>query len=253
VIAPWRISIAVGAALLCACGTAGVQSSSPSKTELRVFAAASLTQSFQRLGSAFAAANPQYSPRFIFGGSATLAQQIIDGAPADVFASADNTNMQKVVSNGLVSGTAATFASNVLEIAVAKGNPKHIRGLSELARKDIVTVLCAVQVPCGKYAQQSLAHAHVTVHPSSLETDVKSVLRKVSLGEADAGIVYVTDVRAAGSSVTGVSIAAADNVIAKYPIAELKSGHTTAAAAFIRFVLGQEGQSILEADGFGKP
>jgi molybdate transport system substrate-binding protein len=184
-----------------------------------------------------------------FGGSSTLAAQITQGAPADVFASADQPNMQKVVDAGLA-GAPATFATNRLQLVVGPGNPKGIRSLADLARPGLVVVLCAPAVPCGTYAAQALGKAGVTVHPASQEQDVKAVVTKVQLGEADAGIVYRTDVRAAGAAVAGVDIPADQNVTAEYPIAELK-GASPAAAGFVDFVRSPEGQLILGGFGFG--
>ncbi len=184
-----------------------------------------------------------------FGGSAALATQITQGAPADVFASADQPNMQKVVAAGYVSA-AAVFATNRLQVVVGHGNPKGIHSLADLARPGLVLVLCAPAVPCGAYGAQALSKAGVTVHPASQEQDVKAVVTKVHLGEADAGIVYRTDVRAAGSGVEGVDIPAEQNVTAAYPIAVLK-GAVPAAGGFVDFVRSPQGQRILAGFGFG--
>lgn len=175
----------------------------------------------------------------------------MEGAPADVFASADQANMQKVVDAGSVSST-AVFASNRLQIVVGPGNPKGIRSLADLARPGLVVVLCAPAVPCGAYGAQALGRAGVTVHPASQEQDVKAVVSKVQLGEADAGIVYQTDVRAAGAAVQGVDIPADQNVPVEYPIAVLKRADP-AAARFVDFVRSPAGQRILGGFGFGPP
>ena len=211
-----------------------------------VFAAASLTESFD----AIAAAHPA---RFSFGASSALATQLEQGAPADVIATADEVTMRKLVDAGLVE-TPQTFAKNRLEIAVEPNNPKGVQGLADLAKAGLAIVLAAEQVPVGRYARQALAAAKVTVTPVSLEPDVKAVLTKVQLGEADAGIVYATDVRAAKGKVTGVAIPDAQNVVAVYPIALSKrAAHPTAAKAFVAFLLSAEGRAILERFGFAAP
>ena len=248
--------ILVAAAFLTACGSAAATSSvSPSGTSLRgtvsVFAAASLTDSFKALGSAFQAAHPGVTVQFNFAGSPTLVTQIEQGAPADLFASADTANMDKLTADGFTTGTAQVFAHNQLEIAVAPGNPKHITGLADLARPGLIYISEAATVPAGKYSLQALAKAGVSVTPKSLETDVKSVVSKIELGEADAGIVYITDVTAAGSKAQGVSIPAADNVVATYPMVAVKGAKNSAAAnAFIAYLRSSTGQSTLESFGF---
>jgi len=221
---------------------------------LSVFAAASLTASFRAIGAAFEAARPGTKVAFNFAGSPMLVQQIREGAPADVFASADEANMQKLVEAGAVAGTPQIFAENLLQIAVAKGNPKHIAGLADLARPGLIVVLCSETVPCGRYALDAFTKAGVPPPAGSREPDVKSVLTKVALGEADAGIVYVTDVRAAADKVEGVGLAVTHNVSARYPIATLReAGHADAARAFIAFVLSDPGKKILGDYGFRAP
>jgi molybdate transport system substrate-binding protein len=216
-----------------------------------VFAAASLTQAFGELATGFHARNPEAQVQFNFAGSPTLVTQLTQGARADVLATADTTNMGNAVAAGLVRGAPAVFAHNALEIAVAPGNPKHIESLADLARADVTLVLAAPQVPAGKYAAQALATAHVAARPRSLETDVESVLTKVEVGEADAGIVYTTDVRAAASKVEGVPIPDSDNVIADYPVAQLKDApNPTAAAAFIAYLRSTAGRDLLRRYGF---
>jgi molybdate transport system substrate-binding protein len=226
-----------------------------------VLAAASLTAAFNKIGVDFQAAHPGTAVHFSFAGSATLVAQVQEGAAADVFASADQPNMQKLVDGGLVQGPPSVFARNRLQIVVAPGNPKHITGLSDLGRPDLVIVLCAAVVPCGRYATQSLQKAGVTVKPASLEADVKAVVSKVALGEADAGIVYATDVRAAGSGVQGIDIPDTFNVIADYPIAVLKdSQNVPLAQTFVAYVLEDvpasgrpSGQRTLRQYGFLGP
>jgi molybdate transport system substrate-binding protein len=252
--------VIVSALLLGACGSISPSASSTSLTSdslsgtIKVFAAASLTAVFMEEGRAFRALHPKADLQFNFAGSAALATQINQGAPADVFASADLPNMNKVVAAGNTSGKPQNFATNRLQVVVAAGNPKRINGLGDLARPGTVVVLCAPAVPCGNYANQVLAKASVKLTPRSLEQDVNAVLSKVSLGEADAGIVYVTDVRAAGSRVQGVSIPAGQNVVASYPVAPVKNGSNSAGGkAFIDFLLGPSGQGILTSYAFVKP
>src|SRR5712692_1648887 len=219
-----------------------------------VFAAASLTAAFQSIGSAVGRANPPLLAEFNFAGSSTLVAQIQQGAPADVFASADQPNMQKLLDGGLVTGSPRVFATNRLQILVPAGNPKGITKLAELARPGLVVVLCAPAVPCGRYAAQALQKAGVGVVPASQEADVKAVVSKVALGEADAGIVYVTDVKAGGVKVQGIVIPDNENVVATYPIAVLKTAHDgRAAQAFVDFVLSPPGQRVLAGFGFGSP
>lgn len=223
-------------------------------TTLNVFAAASLTASFNAIGAAFEAANPSVKLAFNFGGSPTLVQQIREGAPADVFASADMANMQKLIDASAVTGTPEIFAGNILQIAVAKGNPHRIAGLADLAKPGLTVVLCGDTVPCGQYGLEAFAKAKVTPPAGSREPDVKAVLNKVALGEADAGLVYVTDVRAARDKVEGVGLPTIHNVVARYPIATLRDAkHPDAARAFIAFVLSEPGTKILGEYGFQSP
>jgi molybdate transport system substrate-binding protein len=247
--------LVVLAVLAAACGgtkpSSGGSSAAGSPTELKVFAAASLTAAFTKLGQQYTTAHPDTKVTFNFAGSQALATQIQQGAPADVFASADSKNMDKVarqVSNP------QNFASNLLAIVVAKGNPKGVNGLADLARNDLKVVLEAPEVPAGKYARQALDTAGVTVKPVSLEDNVKAVVSKVSLGEADAGIVYATDVRAGGDKVEGVDLPKNQNVPATYPIAVVKaSNHTEQAQSFVDLVRSPAGQQVLESYGFLPP
>lgn len=221
---------------------------------LTVFAAASLTDGFTEAGDEFARSNTRVRFTFNFGSSSTVATQITNGAPADVFASADDLNMQKIVDAELALGSPRRFASNRLQIAVAAGNPKKISGLADLARSDVVLVLAAPTVPAGKYALEALTKAGVTPKPVSQEVDVRAVLNKVSLGEADAGIVYVTDVMSATGRVTGVDIPEQQQVIAHYPIVVLKdSKNAPLANRFIDYLVSPEGQNLLAEFGFSKP
>jgi molybdate transport system substrate-binding protein len=223
----------------------------PASGTVTVFAAASLTASFQALAAAFEQAHAGTHVQLNVAGSPTLVQQIGDGAPADVFASADEANMQKVVEQHAVTGTPAIFTRNALEIAVAPGNPKHLAGLADLAKPGLVIALCGPTVPCGRYAAEAMTKAGATMPAASQEPDVKAVLTKVSLGEADVGIVYVTDVKAAAGKVQGVPIPEPGNVVARYPIAVLAHAPNPAGGvAFVAFVLSAEGQRVLATFGF---
>lgn len=250
----YRIVFVVAAMFLAACGntenSAG-NSPSPVSGNVAVFAASSLTASFNAIGVAFQAAHPGVTVKFNYAGTPTLVTQIEQGAPADVFASADTTNMDKLKADGFTAGTPQVFAHNKLEIVVAPGNPKGINSLADLAKPGVIYITEAPTVPAGKYSLQALKMAGVTVTPRSLETDVKSVVSKIELGEADAGIVYTTDVTAAGARVQGVPIPDADNVVATYPMVSVKATtNATAASAFIAYVLSATGQAKLQSFGF---
>jgi len=249
-----RFGVMVAAVLLAACGSSAGNASTlqtPVSGTVSVFAAASLTAAFNALGTDFQGANSGVTMKFNYAGTPTLVTQIEQGAAADVFASADTTNMDKLKGDGFTTGIPQVFARNKLEIVVAPGNPKEITGLADLAKPGVIYITEAATVPAGKYALQALKMAGVTVTPKSLETDVKSVVSKIELGEADAGIVYTTDVSAAGSKVAGVTIPDADNVIATYPIVAVKATtNATAANAFIAYVLSAAGQAKLQSFGF---
>jgi len=251
-----RFVLLASALLLAACGGGGGTASgstSPGSLSgyIQVFAAASLTASFNALGTSFHQANPGVGVNFNFAGTPTLVTQIEQGAPADVFASADTTNMDKLTADGFTSGSSRVFARNQLEIVVAPGNPKGITGLADLAKPGVIYISEGPTVPAGKYSLQALSTAGVKVTPKSLETSVTAVISKIELGEADAGIVYTTDIKGAGSKVQGVPIPAADNVIATYPIVAVKGTKSSAAAsAFIDYVVSATGQSMLATYGF---
>lgn len=194
---------------------------------------------------------PDAEVTFSFASSSDLARQVIEGAPGDVFASADLANMTKVTDAEAVSGAPMVFATNRAEIVVAPGNPLGITGVADLATRDLVVVVCAPEVPCGTYAAEIFDRAGVAVTPDSLENNVKAVLTKVTLGEADAGVVYVTDVQAAGDAVSGVEIPTDGNVVADYPIVAVSDDPL--ARTFIDFVTSAAGQDILASSGFGPP
>jgi len=221
-------------------------------TTLTVFAAASLKDTFTTLGQRFGTDNPGTEVTFNFAGSSDLAQQIVQGAPADVFAAASDATMKTVTDAGAASGSPSVFATNVLQIAVAPGNPKGLTGLTDLTRPDIKVVQCAPQVPCGAAAQKAEKAAGVTVRPVSEEPDVKSALSKVSTGNADAALVYVTDVLSAKGAVDGVSFPESAQSRTNYPIVTVKaSRHAELAQRFIELVKGEVGQRQLQAAGFG--
>ncbi|MGI9028702.1 MAG: molybdate ABC transporter substrate-binding protein [Ilumatobacteraceae bacterium] len=222
--------------------------------EITVFAAASLTEAFTEIGTAFSEANPDATATFSFDASSALVTQITEGAPADVFASADTANMDKLVEAGLNGDEPEIFATNLPTIIVAPDNPLGIAGVEDLANSDILTAICAAEVPCGRYANEIFINAGITVTPVSLEQNVRGVVTKVTAGEADAGIVYETDVLAAGDEASGVEIPEDINVLAEYPIASVaESQNVEVADAFIEFVNGEEAQAILEEYGFGAP
>lgn len=218
---------------------------------ITVFAAASLTDVFGEFESRFEELNPQVEVVTSFAGSSSLAEQILQGAPADVFASADLATMETVEDEGAASGAAA-FASNTLQIVVPSGNPGGVSGLEDLARTDLAIALCEEAVPCGAASAAVLEAAGVPAAPDTLEQDVTSVLTKVRLGEADAGLVYRTDVIAAGDSVEGIGFAGAGEAVNVYPIAVLTDAPNPAAAsAFADFVLSDDARATLDRAGFG--
>jgi molybdate transport system substrate-binding protein len=234
------------------CGSDGAARSDAGPPDITVFAAASLTAAFTELGDAFTAAAPGAEVTFSFAGSSELVAQLRQGAPADVFASADLANMSELAGADLVDGEPQVFATNVAQIIVEAGNPRGITGVADLADDDLVVVQCAPEVPCGAYAEQVFATAGVVVTPSSLEQNVQAVATKVLLGEADAGLVYRTDVLAAGDDADGVMIPDDVNVVAEYPIARITDApDPQGGQAFIDFVLSAEGQRILADAGFG--
>jgi molybdate transport system substrate-binding protein len=231
--------------------TQGSSSSTALKGTLNVFAAASLTEAFNAVKAKLATTDPDLHLDFNFGGSQVLVTQITQGQPADVFASADQSNMQKLVNKSLVEPP-RVFAHNLLEIAVAPGNPKHIMSLADLEKPGVTLVLGDPSVPVGKYARQAFTKAGLPApKPASNELDVKSVLEKLTSGEADAVVVYQSDVKSAGNKVMGVAIPANQNVLATYPIAALKGSQNLAAAqAFVNEIVTGSGQQALQNAGF---
>lgn len=241
------VGLAVG---LSACGGGGESAVGQSEaSSVTVFAASSLTQAFEAMAIEIEEGSPDTSIKFNFGSSSDLATQLEQGARADVYASADEANMTKVVGAGLVPGEPSVFVKNKLEIIVRAGNPEAIRSLEDLADSDLVLSLCNEECPAGKNATEALAKAGVSVKPDSLETEVKAVVTRLQVGEADAGIVYTSDVASAEGEVEGVQIPDEDNVIATYQIAELTDA-SSAAREFMDFVLSERGRAILEQHGF---
>ena len=232
---------------------AAASSSAATTGTITVFAAASLTGTFTELGKQFKAAHQGDTVKFSFGASSTLATQITDGAPADVFASAAPKNMETVVSAGDASNP-QNFAKNTAEVAVPPSNPANVTSVNDLAKSSVKVALCQPQVPCGVVAAEVFKNVGITVKPVTLQPDVKSVLTQVELGNVDAGVVYVTDVKAAGSKVKGVTIPAGQNASTLYPIATISSSkEMSIAQAFVAYVLSPAGQQVLAAAGFEKP
>lgn len=223
-------------------------------TTLTVYAAASLTSTFEQIGREFESVHDGVHVEFSFGGSSDLVTQIQEGAPADVFASADAANMDKLVDDDLAGADPEDFASNTLEIVVPTGNPAGVTSLQDLARTGLDLVVCAPEVPCGAAARSVAENAAVTLSPVSEEQSVTDVLAKVTAGEADAGLVYVTDVKAAGGDVEGITFPESGSVVNTYPIAPVDgSDEADLAQEFVDLVLGDPGQKVLSAAGFGKP
>ncbi|MEU5700713.1 molybdate ABC transporter substrate-binding protein [Streptomyces aurantiacus] len=219
-----------------------------------VFAAASLKESFTTLGEKFEKEHPGTKVTFSFGGSDSLAASITGGAPADVFASASPKTMKIVTDAGDASGTPATFVRNKLEIATLPGNPHKISSLKDLTGSGLKVVLCDKEVPCGAAAEKALDAGRLKLTPVSYEQDVKAALTKVELKEADAAVVYKTDVHAAGDKVEGVEFPESDDAVNDYPIVRLKSAQNTEGAeAFLALVRSAEGQQVLTEAGFLKP
>ncbi|WP_435875785.1 molybdate ABC transporter substrate-binding protein [Nonomuraea wenchangensis] len=260
----WVIALPVALALagLSGCGSGGPAAAPAAGSssaagggaeEVTVFAAASLTGTFTELGKTFEAAHPGTTVRFNFGSSATLAQQIVQGAPADVFAAASPATM-KTVTDASLAASPVTFVRNKLQIAVPKDNPAKVDELKDLTDAKVKVALCAEQVPCGAAAVKALDAAGLQVTPVTLEQDVKATLTKVELGEVDAALVYRTDVIASAGKVTGIEFPEADQAINDYPIATLaKAPAGDLAGQFVDLVLSQQGKDVLTKAGFEAP
>jgi molybdate transport system substrate-binding protein len=247
-----RVAIAVlSLALISGCSSS---EQSAANTKIMVFAAASLQQTFTDIGDQFKSENPGVSVEFSFAGSSDLVTQLTQGAQADVFASADTKNMDKAAQAGLLAGEPVNFASNTLTIAVAPGNPKKIASFKDLTQQGLNVVVCAPQVPCGSATKKVEQATGVTLTPVSEESSVSDVLNKVETGQADAGLVYVTDAKGAGDKVAEVPFPEAAGAVNTYPIAVLKGAKDPALARkFVDLVTGESGQKILGAAGFAKP
>ncbi len=218
---------------------------------LTVFAAASLTDVFQGFGDDLTADHPDLDVQFNFAGSSALATQIVQGAPADVFASANQAQMTVVSDAGSADGDPTVFTENVLEIAVPAGNPGDVTGLADFADPDLTLAVCAAEVPCGVAAAQVFAAAGISAVPDTEEEDVRAALTKVQLGEVDAALVYASDVRSAGADVEGIGFPEAEGAVNEYPVAVLtEAPNPDAAQAFVDLVLSDDGQAALEAAGF---
>ena len=247
---PRRLLVLVSVlAVLSGCG-----SSEQPTAAITVFAAASLKQTFTDIGEQFKAENPGVAVEFSFAGSSDLVTQLTQGAQADVFASADAKNMDKAAQAGLLADNPVNFASNTLTIAVAPGNPKKIASFRDLTQQGLNVVVCAPQVPCGAATQTVEQATGVTLNPVSEESSVSDVLNKVTTGQADAGLVYVTDAKGAGNKVAAVAFPEAAGAVNAYPIAVLKeSRNPELARKFVDLVTGEGGQKVLSAAGFAKP
>jgi molybdate transport system substrate-binding protein len=240
----------VAGLVLAGCGSG--DSAQAAKTPVTVLAAASLTDVFTKLKPQFEAANPTADLQFSFGGSSDLAQQIVNGAPADVFASANNAQMKVIQDKGKVAGTAYPFVTNVLTIVVPPGNPKNIHSFADLAKPGVTEIVCAPQVPCGAATTKIEQTTKIKLSPASEEQDVLSVLSKVEAKVADAGLVYVTDARTAAGKVQEVEFPEARTAVNTYPIAAINNApHARLAQAFVAFVQSAGAQQEFAAAGFG--
>jgi molybdate transport system substrate-binding protein len=250
-----RLTAALAVLALAGCGAADDGGDDDEVTgTVTVFAAASLTDVFTDLGRQLEGEHPGLEVQFNFAGSSALATQLTQGAPADVFASADTDQMDVVTNDGIVSRAPVLFATNSLEIAVPPGNPGGITGLADLADPARTIALCAPEVPCGAAAEKAFDAAGLTAAPDTLEEDVKAALTKVQLGEVDAALVYVTDVQAAGDAVEGIEFPEAADAVNGYPICTLSDAPNPAGAlAFVQLVTSDAGRKALAAAGFASP
>jgi molybdate transport system substrate-binding protein len=261
-IRPTLVAVATAAALVLAGCSASGAGSTPTPTAtpdglkgtVTVLAAASLTEVYGDLATRFEALHPNVTITQSFGGSSALATQITQGAPADLFASANEATMKTVTDAALADETPIVYATNVLTLIVPPSNPAGVTTIADIANPAVKVALCDKTVPCGSAAITLLAAENLKVTPVTLETDVKAVLTKVELDEVDAGLVYVTDAQTAGSKVKQIPVADAANVINRYPIALLKGSTNKAAAkAFEQFILSKTGLAALKKAGFGTP
>lgn len=248
-------SLVVALLFLGSCAGSGREgSSAATRDQVLVSAAASLTDAFAAVETAFEAANPTVDVVLNLAGSSALREQILGGAPVDVFASANRSNMDQVVAAGEAAGEPKVFARNLLQIAVPEGNSAGITGLADFADPDLLIGLCAPQVPCGDFARQALEKAGIVPAIDTNEPDVRALLTKIAVGELDAGLTYVTDVASTGGTVEGIDIPEEFNVVAEYPIVVLAAAPDPQAAdTFVDFVLSADGQTILSEYGFASP
>lgn len=248
-----RLAAAAVAVLLLATGCSATSQASTSH-KVVVFAASSLTEPFEQMGEVLEARRPDLDVSFSFGGSSSLAPQIVSGAPADVFAAANPDTMQLAIAGGAVADDPVVFARNQLQIAVPVGNPGDVEKLEDLADPDLKLALCAPEVPCGAAAQKALQAGGVTTEPVTFETDVKAVLSKVLLGEVDAGLVYRSDVIAAGNQVVGIDFDESEEAVNDYVIAPLRDApNPEGARVFLDLVRSDRGREILSDAGFDLP
>ena len=249
-----RILGTAAAALTAVAMLAGCSNSSPNSGDITVFAASSLKSAFTALGAQLEKGNPGTRVKFSFAGSSDLVAQLTGGAPADVFASADTATMTKVVDASLVAGNPVNFATNTLTIVTPPGNPKHLASFADLAKPGTQVVVCAPQVPCGAATKKVEAATGTALTPVSEESTVTDVLGKVTAGQADAGLVYVTDAAGAGDKVTAVAFPEAGGAVNTYPIAVLKGSKNAATAQrFVDLVTGPDGRKVLAGAGFAAP
>ncbi|CAN5182817.1 molybdate ABC transporter substrate-binding protein [soil metagenome] len=245
------LAMAIAGAALTACSGDG---GADDDTELTVLAAASLTETFTELADEFEAAHPGVTVKLAFDSSATLAGQAVEGAPADVLATADAGTMQDAVDGGAVAEGPTTFATNVMTLVVPADNPAAITSFADLDQPGVDYVVCVETAPCGKVGAALLAANQIAADPASLETDVKAVLAKVAADEADAGLVYVTDATSAGDAVQSIDVPQSDTEVLQYPIGVLDQAEAPdLAQEFVDLVLSADGQAILDDAGFGAP
>lgn len=247
------------ALLLAACsspsaGPSSTTSADPLKGTVTVLAAASLSEVYSDLADRFEKLHPNVTITESFGGSSALASQIVQGAPADLLATANQATMKTVTDAKLADGTPIVYATNILTLVVPPSNPAEVKAVADLAKPGVKVALCDTTVPCGSAASALLSAEHLSVTPVTLETDVKAVLTKVELDEVDAGLVYVSDAKAAGDKVTQIAVPDAANLINRYPIVVLSgSKNKTAAWAFEQFIVSITGLTALKNAGFGTP